>query len=112
MMVHAAPLLSARQQLKHRLCLNAEADGPAKCPADAVKASDVAWECIPVMPPAGFTRENADVIVATMIQCATRPHCLAVWVPTLCASAQASNPPQPAVWERVTVGARVNTHGQ
>jgi len=64
---------------KSWLCLNAEADGPAKCPADAVKASDVAWECVPVMPPAGFTRENADAIVAkldtmarpTMIQCNT-----------------------------------------
>ena len=61
--------------------MNAEADGPAKCPADAVKASDVAWECVPVMPPAGFTRENADAIVAkldtmarpTMIQYVTRP---------------------------------------
>ena len=63
----------------HRLCLNAEADGPAKCPAVAVQASDVAWECIPLLPPAGFTRENADAIVAkldamarpTMIQYAT-----------------------------------------
>ena len=50
----------------HRLCLNAEADGPAKCPAVAVQASDVAWECIPLLPPAGFTRENADAIVAKL----------------------------------------------